>query len=85
VRNRRLFLFYDAGRVLDEKPFETLPPELAEELGPGWFETVLQDFGIGVKLWRVTAEFPIWVSRPELNGGGEPWDFRWTVGVDFEF
>ncbi|MDD3643462.1 MAG: M1 family metallopeptidase, partial [Candidatus Krumholzibacteria bacterium] len=85
LRDRRLFLFYDAGWVLDDRPLEALPPELALELGPDWFDTVLQDFGIGVKLWRVTAELPFWVSRPGLIGGGERWDARWTVGLDLGF
>lgn len=85
LRDRRLFLFYDAGWVLDNAPLATLPPGLAAELGPDWFDAALQDFGIGVRLWRLTAEFPAWISRPAIAGGGDPWDFRWTVSADLGF
>jgi len=80
---RRLYLFFDAGAVLDERPHELVPAELS--LGPDFFDDVLRDFGLGIKLWRLTAEFPLWVSHPALCGETERWDLRWTIGFDAGF
>jgi hypothetical protein len=81
LRDRQLYLFYDAGAVLDSRPLEALPPELAESLGTNFFESWLQDFGIGIKIWMLKAEVPLWLSHPELSGESEQWDLRWTVGI----
>ena len=78
--DRRLSLFYDAGKISDQRPLEGLPPTARGKFDENTFDNVLTDFGVSVSLWRITAEFPLYLSDPELVGGGEKWDFRWTVG-----
>lgn len=80
--NRKLYLFYDAGKVIDDEPLEALPPAMRPGFEEEIFDEVLTDFGIGVHLWRIRAEFPIYISHPELTGYIEKWDFRATVGFD---
>ena len=75
----RFSLFYDWGRVLDDRPYEGIPASAREEL-EGEFDGVLSDFGVSVSLWKITAEFPIYLRRPEVVGGTDKWDFRWTIG-----
>ncbi len=81
MRGRQLYLFYDAGAILDTRPFEALPTDLAESLAHDFFESWMQDFGIGVKVWVIKAEVPLWLSHPELSGEEEKWAPRWTVGI----
>jgi len=78
--DRRLSIFYDAGRIYDERPLEGLSPDVRGTFDENMFDNFLTDFGVSVSLWKITAEFPIYVSDPQLVGGGEKWDFRWTVG-----
>ncbi len=82
--DRKLYLFYDFGKVLDARPFEMVPPWIRPGLEGGTFsfDDILSDFGVGVSLWRITAEFPLYISHPVLNGDEENWDFRWTVGFN---
>jgi hypothetical protein len=82
---RRLYLFYDWGKVMDSKPLEPLPPGMQSTLDRELFDDFLSDFGVGLKLWRFTAEFPVYVSHPELTGDEERWDFRWTIGLESLF
>jgi hypothetical protein len=79
--DRRLYLFYDWGKVLDEHPLEGLPPAMRDDFSDGIFDEILQDFGVGVNLWKLTAEFPLYISHPILTGDEEEWDFRWTIGI----
>ena len=79
--DRRLYLFYDWGTVLDERPLEPLPPTLKNNIDEEMFEEILFDAGVGITLWRITAEFPLYVSHPEFTGDEEKWEFRWTVGL----
>ena len=81
MRDRQLYLFYDAGMVLDRRPMEALPSDLAETLEHAFFESWMQDFGIGVKVWVIKAEIPLWLSHPELSGEDEKWAPRWTIGI----
>ncbi len=81
TRGRQLYLFYDAGTVLDTRPLEALPIELADELGDEYFSSWFQDFGFGVKIWVIKAEAPLWLSHPELSGEEEQWAPRWTIGI----
>ena len=81
MRGRQLYLFYDAGMVLDDRPLEALPTDLAESLGRNFFDSWMQDFGIGIKVWVIKAEMPLWLSHPELSGETEEWDLRWTIGI----
>jgi hypothetical protein len=76
-----LYAFYDGGAVLDNKPFDTLPLHLQETLGPNFFDAWLQDFGVGLQIWKLKAEFPLYISQPILTGEEKDWDFRWTVGI----
>jgi hypothetical protein len=86
LKDRQLYLFYDAGQVLDDRPFEALPADLAAELDEKFFESAwLQDFGIGMKIWVIKAEVPLWLSHPELSGEDEQWAPRWTVGIETLF
>lgn len=80
-----IFLFYDAGKVFDSRPMEFLPVSLQGVLDEDTFDGVIQDFGIGVKFWRITAEFPFYLSHPALSGDEEKWDYRWTIGFDSLF
>lgn len=79
--DRRLYLFYDWGKVYDESPLEALPPAGRGGIDAGLFDDILYDSGFGIRLWRITAEFPIYISHPVLTGDEEKWDFRWTVGL----
>jgi len=81
VLDRRLWLFYDWGRVLDERPLEALPPGVRGAFDENAFDNVLTDFGVGVSLWKITAEFPLYLSNPALVGEQNRWDFRWTIGL----
>ena len=81
MRDRQLYLFYDAGFVLDARPFEALPADLADDLGHNFFESWIQDFGVGLKIWVIKAEVPLWLSHPELSGEDEEWAPRWTIGI----
>lgn len=74
------FVFYDAGKVLDSDPMRFVPQSLHGAVDEGTFDHVLQDLGIGVTVWKLTAQFPLYLSHPEVSGDGEKWDFRWTIG-----
>lgn len=78
--DRRLYLFYDLGKVFDERPLEGLPPGLRGSFDENTFDDMLTDFGVSVSLWKITAEFPIYLSKPALVGSTDKWDFRWTIG-----
>jgi len=82
LRGRQLYLFYDWGKVLDKRPMELVPAGLRGSIGEDTFDEIIQDFGIGLRLWKVTAEFPIYLSHPALSGEEERWDFRWTLGLE---
>ncbi len=81
LSGRQLYLFYDVGTVLDAKPFEALPADLAASLDHNFFDAWLQDFGIGIKIWVIKAEMPLWLSHPELSGEEEQLAPRLTVGI----
>ena len=81
MRGRQLYLFYDAGLVLDNRPMEALPTDLAESLEHDFFQSWMQDFGVGIKVWVIKAEMPLWLSHPELSGETEDWYARWTIGI----
>ncbi|MBN2185654.1 MAG: hypothetical protein JW746_10030 [Candidatus Krumholzibacteriota bacterium] len=78
----KLSLFYDIGKVLGSDRFRSIPDPFAESLGSGIFDGLLQDFGVGVKIWKLRADFPLYLSHPELAGDEEKWDFRWTIGFN---
>ena len=80
--DRRLYLFYDWGKVLDERPLEGLPPWIRGSFDENTFDGILSNAGVGVQLWKLTAEFPLYLSHPALVGQDEKWDFRWTIGFD---
>ena len=75
----RLSLFYDFGKVLDDRKYEGIPAAARPGLA-GAFDGTLADFGVSVSLWKITAEFPLFLSRPEVVGETDKWDFRWTIG-----
>ena len=78
--DRKLYLFYDWGMVLDEKPLEGLPPRSG--LTDGNFDKILADAGVGVRLWKISAEFPLYLNHPCIVGEKDKWDFRWTIGFN---
>jgi outer membrane protein assembly factor BamA len=75
--DRKLFLFYDWGKVMDKRPLEGLRPGALDE---STFDNIIADFGVGVSLWKVTAEFPLYLSHPCIVREKREWDFRWTIG-----
>lgn len=77
--DRRLYAFFDWGTVLDTRPLEAIPPELHPTLEDGLFDEVLTDFGVGIKIWRLVGEFPLYINQPSLAGEENKWDFRWTI------
>ncbi len=77
----RFSLFYDFGKVLDDRKYEGIPAWERERL-EGAFDGTLADFGVSVSLWKITAEFPLFLSRPEVVGETDKWDFRWTIGFN---
>ena len=79
--DHRLYLFYDWGKILDADPLEGLPPAMRTGFPGEVFDEVLQDFGIGLNIKWLTAEFPLYISHPVLTGDEEKWDFRWTIGI----
>ena len=83
--DRRLFVFFDAGKIIDKKPLEGLPPELRDTADLRAFHKAVTDFGFGVSLWRLNAEFPLYLNHPRLVGEKEQWDWRWTVGFTRSF
>jgi hypothetical protein len=80
--DRRLYLFYDWGKILDENPLEGLPPAMRAGFPEEVFDEILQDFGVGLSIKWLTVEFPVYISHPVFTGDEEEWDFRWTVGID---
>ncbi len=78
--DQRLYLFYDWGKVLSEHPMEFLPAAMRAALDPTVFDGYISDFGVGISVWKLTAEFPLYLSNPEISGEEEQWDLRWTVG-----
>jgi hypothetical protein len=78
--DRRLSLFFDFGKVLDERPLEGLPPGVRGAHDENAFDNVLTDFGLSVSLWKITAELPFYLSNPNFVGEKDKWDFRWTIG-----
>jgi hypothetical protein len=77
--DRRLSLFYDFGKVLDDRKLEGIPASARAGLKSA-FDGTLADFGVSLSLWKITAEFPLYLSRPEVVGGKDKWDSRWTIG-----
>jgi hypothetical protein len=77
--DRRLSLFCDWGSVLDDRTSEGIPPSSRAALA-GDFGGTLADFGVSLSLWKITAEFPLYLNRPEVVGATDKWDFRWTIG-----
>jgi len=78
--DRRLSLFYDWGKVLDDRPLEGVPASQHAGLNEDMFDANLVDFGVSLSLWKITAEFPLYLSHPSVVGGTDKWDFRWTIG-----
>jgi|WetSurMetagenome_2_1015567.scaffolds.fasta_scaffold08250_2 hypothetical protein len=75
----RLSLFCDWGKVLDDRKNEGIPESERERL-EGAFRGSLVDFGVSVSVWKLTAEFPLYLNRPEIVGETDKWDARWTIG-----
>jgi hypothetical protein len=80
--DRRLSLFFDWGKVLDKRPLEGLAPGVRGTYDENAFDNVLTDFGFSVSLWKLTAEFPLYLSNPTFVGDTDKWDFRWTIGFN---
>ncbi len=78
--DRRLYCFFDWGKVMDARPLEGLPPAVSGDFDENYFDEILLDGGVGVNLWKLTAEFPFYLSHPALVGDEEKLDFRWTIG-----
>jgi hypothetical protein len=78
--DRRLYLFFDWGKVMDARPLEGLAPWVRGSFDENCFDEMLLDAGVGVSLWKLTAEFPLYLSHPALVGQDEKWDLRWTIG-----
>ena len=83
LKDRQFYLFYDIGTVLDARPFEALPAELAEGFAPDYFDSWFQDFGVGLKIRVFKVEMPLWLNHPELSGEDplERWAPRLTLGI----
>jgi hypothetical protein len=84
---QRVYLFYDWGRVYDKNPFLELSNteiDALEDTGvtSSIFKNGVSDFGVGVSLFGITADFPIYLSHPLIINGKEKWDFRWTIGIN---
>lgn len=82
IIDRKLYMFFDWGRVFDQKPLEGLPPTMRGGFDEDFFNDVIYDFGVGISIWRITAEFPFYISHPKLTGDEEKWDLRWTIGIN---
>ena len=80
--DRRLYLFFDWGKVMDARPLEGLAPWARGSFDENYFDEILLDSGVGVNLWKFTAEFPLYLSHPVLVGEDEKWDLRWTIGFE---
>jgi hypothetical protein len=78
--DRRLYLFYDWGTVMDDNPLEGLPPSARSALDEKIFDRILVDAGVGVRFWKISAEFPVYLNHPPIVGEKDQWDFRWTIG-----
>ncbi len=79
--DREVYLFYDWGRVYDEEPLNGLAPWRRNSIDPDILEKIVSDFGIGVRFFGLSAEFPVYLSHPSIVGEDEKWDFRWTIAV----
>jgi len=77
----RLYLFYDWGKVMDKRPMEAVPEGsdfISTDENP--FDSILYDFGVGIKVWKFHINLPLYLSEPSLSGEKEKWKLRWTVG-----
>ncbi len=87
ILKRELYLFYDWGSVYDENPFLELSNTKIGAMHragvtSSTFKDGISDFGIGISLFGIVAEFPIYLSHPSIVDGDEKWDFRWTIGIN---
>jgi len=87
ILKQELYLFYDWGSVYDENPFlELSNTKIGAMQRAGvtssTFTDGISDFGIGISLFGIVAEFPIYLSHPSIVDGDEKWDFRWTIGIN---
>jgi len=81
----RLFLFFDWGKVLDERPEDALPTWARSYIKDDVFDHIIYNFGVGFKLSKLSVQFPIYLSNPSISEEEEKWKFRWIVGFDSLF
>ncbi|MCK4350300.1 MAG: hypothetical protein KAX13_05540, partial [Candidatus Krumholzibacteria bacterium] len=79
--DQRLYLFFDWGQALSKRRMEFIPEDVREKLDPTLFDGFIYDFGVGINIWKLTAQFPLYLSNPEISGEKDRWDLRWTVGI----
>ncbi len=79
--DQRLYLFWDAGQAAGKRRTQFIPEDVLEGIDPTTFDGFIWDFGVGINIWKLTAEFPVYLSNPEIAGEEDRWDFRWTVGI----
>ncbi|HSG28522.1 MAG TPA: M1 family aminopeptidase, partial [Candidatus Krumholzibacterium sp.] len=81
----QLYMFYDAGRPFGERPLEFIPDPVRGALPEGTLDGFVYDGGVGIRLWKLAVEFPLYLSHPEISGQEEKWDYRWTIGLNTLF
>lgn len=81
MAGQELYLFYDWGKVYNDNPINGVAPWSRAGLDPDVLKGFISDFGIGIRLFGFSAEFPVYLSHPSIVGEGEKWDLRWTVTV----
>jgi hypothetical protein len=79
--DQRLYLFWDAGQAAGKRRTQFIPEDVLEGIDPTTFDGFIWDFGVGINIWKLTAEFPVYLSNPEVSGEQDRWDFRWAVGI----
>ena len=81
LADQDLYLFYDWGKVYNDNPINGVAPWSRAGIDPDTLKKVISDFGIGIRMFGISAEFPLYLSHPSIVGEEEKWDFRWSVSV----
>ena len=82
-----MYIFYDWGKVMDKGAAGELPPSIKSNFAGGYdpLDHIISDFGVGVKIWRLRIDLPLYLREPGLKDETEKWRLRWLIGINGVF